>query len=61
MFIRKVSPEFPDTILKKYIYNYSKDDYEDNDPCVFNVFSIICFWLSLSFFLFSICYILIKF
>ena len=40
MFIRKVSPEFPDTILEKYIYDYSKDDYEDNDPCVFSIFSI---------------------
>ena len=57
MFIRKVSPEFPDTILQKYIYNYSKDDYEDNDPCVFNIFSILCFWISFSFFLFYICYI----
>ena len=57
MFIRKVSPEFPDTILQKYIYNYSKDDYEDNDPCVFNVVSILCFWISFSFLLFCICYI----
>jgi hypothetical protein len=57
MFIRKVSPEFPDTILQKYIYNYSKDEYEDNDPCVFNVVSILCFWLSLSFLLFFIRYI----
>jgi len=29
MFIRKISPEFPDEILKKYIYEYSKD--EDNN------------------------------
>ena len=57
MFIRKVSPEFPDTILQKYIYNYSKDDYEDNDPCVFNVVSILCFWISFSFFLFIFKYI----
>ena len=58
MFIRKVSPEFPDTILEKYIYDYSKDDYEDNDPCVFNVFSILWFWTSFSFFLFFIFYFL---
>ena len=25
IFIRKVSPEFPDTILQKYIYDYSKE------------------------------------
>ena len=54
MFIRKVSPEFPDTILEKYIYNYSKDDYEDNDPCIFNIFSIICYGISISFLIFFI-------
>ena len=47
IFIRKVSPEFPDEVIKKYIYDYSKDDYEDNDPCVFNVFSIICYAIPL--------------
>ena len=52
MFIRKISPEFPDTTLEKYIYDYSKDEYEDNDPCVFNVFSILCYGISFSFFLF---------
>ena len=51
MFIRKVSPEFPDTILEKYIYDYSKDDYEDNDPCVFNVFSVLWFWIIINIFL----------
>jgi hypothetical protein len=51
MFIRKISPEFPDTILEKYIYDYSKDDYEDNDPCVFNVFSILWFWIIINIFL----------
>jgi len=25
MFLRKVSPEFPDIILKKYIYNYTRE------------------------------------
>jgi hypothetical protein len=25
IFIRKISPEFPDEILKKFIYEYSKD------------------------------------
>jgi hypothetical protein len=54
MFIRKVSPEFPDTILKKYIYDYSKDVYEDNDPCVFNIFSVLYYSISLSLFLFFI-------
>ena len=57
MFIRKISPEFPDTTLEKYIYDYSKDDYEDNednDPCVFNVFSILCYGISLIFLLFLI-------
>jgi hypothetical protein len=57
MFIRKVGPEFPDEVIKKYIYNYSKDVYEDNDPCVFNVVSILCFWISFSFLLFIFCYI----
>ena len=28
MFIRKVSPDFPDTIIKKYIYEYSNLDNE---------------------------------
>jgi hypothetical protein len=60
MFIRKVSPEFPDTILKKYIYDYSKDVYEDNDPCVFNVFSILYFLISVSFFYFFVIF-LVKF
>jgi hypothetical protein len=54
MFIRKISPEFPDTILKKYIYDYSNDDYEDNDPCVFNVFSILYYVISFLFLLFLI-------
>jgi len=57
MFMRKVSPEFPDTILEKYIYNYSKDDYEDNDPCVFNVFYVLCYAISLLFLLFIFKYI----
>ena len=26
MFLRKVSPDFPDTILKKYIYNYDREN-----------------------------------
>ena len=26
MFLRKVSPEFPDAILKKYIYNYTREN-----------------------------------
>jgi len=25
MFLRKVSPEFPDEVLKKYIYNYTRE------------------------------------
>lgn len=38
MFIRKIAPEFPDDVLRKYIYDYSKDD--DNkliirDPFIF--------------------------
>jgi hypothetical protein len=57
MFIRKVSPEFPDEVIKKYVYNYSKDDYEDNDPCRFHIFSVISFWISFSFVIFFICYI----
>ena len=28
-----------------------KDDYEDNDPCVFNVFSILWFWIIINIFL----------
>ena len=51
MFIRKVSPEFPDEVIKKYIYTYSKDDYEDNDPCEFSIFSILCYAISLFFLL----------
>ena len=61
MFIRKVSPEFPDTILQKYIYEYSKDDYEDNDPCVFNVFSLLYYAASLLFILFIFKYIFLYF
>jgi hypothetical protein len=61
MFIRKVSPEFPDTILKKYIYEYSKDDYEDNDPCVFNVFSVFYYAIALLFLLFIFKYIFYLF
>jgi len=57
MFIRKVSPEFPDTVLQKYIYNYSKDVYEDNDPCVFSIFSIFYYVVSLLFLLFIFKYI----
>jgi hypothetical protein len=49
MFIRKVSPEFPDTILEKYIYDYLKDEYEDNDPCVFSIFSILRYGIILLF------------
>jgi hypothetical protein len=61
MFIRKVDPEFPDEILQKYIYCYSKDDYEDNDPCVFNVFSILCYAVPLLFLLFIFKYIFLYF
>jgi hypothetical protein len=57
MFIRKVSPEFPDEVIKKYIYNYSKDDYEDNDPCEFSIFSILCYAISLFFLLLTFKYI----
>ena len=39
MFIRKISPEFPDEILKKYIYEYSKD--EDNNLQINKPFFII--------------------
>ena len=61
MFIRKVSPMFPDTILQKYIYEYSKDDYEDNDPCVFSIFSILYYAASLLFLLFIFKYIFLYF
>lgn len=54
MFIRKVSPEFPDEVIKKYIYTYSKDDYEDNDPCEFSIFSILCYAISFFFLLYNI-------
>ena len=54
MFIRKVSPEFPDEVIKKYIYNFSKDEYEDNDPCQFSIFSILCYAISLIFLLYFI-------
>jgi len=57
MFIRKVSPEFPDEVIKKYIYTYSKDDYEDNDPCEFSIFSILCYAISLFFLLLTFKYI----
>lgn len=54
MFIRKVSPEFPDEVIKKYIYNFSKDEYEDNDPCQFSIFSILCYAISFFFLLYFI-------
>ena len=52
MFIRKVSPEFPDTILQKYIYNYSNEVYEENVPCVFNIVSILYYAIPLLLLLF---------
>ena len=61
MFIRKVSPEFPDEVLQKYIYNYFDDDYEDNVPCVFNVFSIFYYGISLLFLIFLFKYIFYLF
>ena len=61
MFIRKVDPEFPDEILQKYIYCYSKDEYEDNDPCVFNVLSILYYGIPLLFLLFIFKYIFLYF
>ena len=38
MFLRKVSPDFPDTILKKYIYNYNRE----NEIYVSEPFVFIC-------------------
>ena len=61
MFIRKVDREFPDEVIKKYIYEYSKDDYEDNDPCVFNVFSVFYYAIALLFLLFIFKYIFYLF
>ena len=61
MFIRKVSPEFPDEMLEKYIYLYSKDVYEDNEPCVFNVFSLLYYSIPLLFLLFLLKYIFCLF
>jgi hypothetical protein len=61
MFIRKVSPEFPDEVIKKYIYNYSKDDYEDNDPCKFSIFSILYYAIPLLILLLTFKYIFLYF
>jgi hypothetical protein len=38
MFIRKISPEFPDDVLKNYIYNYSKE--KDDELILSNPFLI---------------------
>lgn len=61
MFIRKVSPEFPEEVLQKYIYTYSKDNYEYNDLCEFSIFSILCYAISLFFLLFIFKYIFLYF
>jgi hypothetical protein len=45
--------KFPDKNQQKY----SKDAYEDNDPCVFNIFNILCYGISLLFLLFIFKYI----
>jgi len=45
--------EFPDKNKQKY----SKDAYEDNDPCVFNLVSVLCYGVSLLFLLFIFKYI----
>lgn len=42
MFIRKISPEFPDTVLREYIYNYSK---EKDDKLVLSNPFLIKQWL----------------
>jgi hypothetical protein len=39
MFIRKVSPEFPDNILKGYIYDYNRE--KDNALIIIEPFSVI--------------------
>jgi len=46
MFIRKISPEFPDTVLREYIYNYSKE--KDDKLVISNPFLIKQWFLFLS-------------
>ena len=58
MFIRKIAPEFPDTILRHYIYDYLKEKDEKlvikKDKihflklyCIFLFFFIVCFYVKL--------------
>ena len=46
MFIRKISPEFPDTVLREYIYSYSKE--KDDKLVISNPFLIKQWLLFLS-------------
>jgi hypothetical protein len=39
MFIRKISPEFPDKVLKHYIYEYNRE--KDNKLVIIEPFSVI--------------------
>jgi hypothetical protein len=58
MFIRKIAPEFPDTILRHYIYDYLKEKDEKlvikkekrhflKLYCIFLFFFIVCFYVKL--------------
>ena len=57
MFIRKIAPEFPDEILHKYIYQYSKEADDAlvlQEPLSFkkiHIISIIIVVILIAFFL----------
>ena len=53
MFIRKISPEFPDTVLRHYIYKHIND--EDNALVItsYNAFLSVYFWMFFSPILFA--------
>jgi hypothetical protein len=66
MFIRKIHPEFPDEVLKKYIYEYSKEKDDQlvihdtifyKTPTFLNIFSIIVFFIHTLPFLIAVWYL----
>jgi hypothetical protein len=52
MFIRKISPEFPDKVLKHYIYEYNRE--KDNTLIIIEPFSVI--FINLKNYLYLMCF-----
>jgi hypothetical protein len=52
IFIRKISPEFPDKVLKHYIYEYNRE--KDNTLIIIEPFSVI--FINLKNYLYLICF-----